>query len=70
MPKLIENVRSAIRTKQYSLRTEKSYVAWKKRSIRFHDFKHPRDMAENEVETFQSYLASKRKVQLRLCKRY
>ena len=34
-PKLLDQVRQAIRTRHYSYRTEKAYVHWIKRSIFF-----------------------------------
>ena len=38
-----------MRTKHYSLRTEKTYWYWIRYFIRFHRLRHPRDMAEPEV---------------------
>jgi hypothetical protein len=35
-PKLLEQVRQAIRTRHYSYMTEKAYVGWIKRFIFFH----------------------------------
>src|SRR6266498_2917581 len=43
-PRLLDRVREAIRTRHYSRRTEKAYVAWIKRYIFFHGKRHP---AEN-----------------------
>ena len=42
-PKLLDQVRLAIRTRHYSIRTEEAYVQWIKRFILFHDKHHPRD---------------------------
>ena len=61
-PKLLDQVREAIRVRHYSIRTEKSYVSWIRQYILFHDKKHPRDMGEREVSSFLSYLASQRNV--------
>ena len=36
-PKLLDQVRLILRTKHYSLRTEKSYINWIKRFIIFHN---------------------------------
>jgi hypothetical protein len=36
-PKLLDQVRQAIRTRHYSYRTEKAYVHWTKRFIFFHN---------------------------------
>ena len=47
-PKLIVQVRNAIRTKHYSIRTEDSYVDWILRFIRYHNTTHPREMGAAE----------------------
>ena len=41
-PKLLDQVRYAMRLKHYSLETEKSYVHWIKRYILFHGKQHPK----------------------------
>jgi len=56
-PRLLDQVRSEIRKRHYSLRTEQSYVQWIKRFILFHGKRHPRDMGAAEVEAFLTYLA-------------
>ena len=60
--KLLDQVREAVRLKHYAYRTEQSYVDWVKRYILFHNKTHPKDMGENEVQEFLTYLASERKV--------
>lgn len=55
-------MRDAIRLRNYSVRTEKSYVAWVRRYIHFHDIRHPADMGGPEVEAFLSHLVSQRDV--------
>ncbi len=57
-PKLLEQVRQAIRTRHYSYRTEKAYVHWVKRYIFFHNKRHPMEMAEPEIGQFLSSLAT------------
>ena len=42
--KLLDQVRDAIRTRHYSIRTEDAYVSWIKRFILYHGKKHPSDM--------------------------
>jgi integrase len=44
-PKLLQQVRRAVRMRYYSPRTEESYVAWVKRYVRFHGLRHVRDLA-------------------------
>ena len=56
-PKLLDQVRAAIRTRHYSLRTEDAYVHWIKRFVLFHGKRHPRDMGEGEISQFLTALA-------------
>ncbi len=48
-PKLLDQVRQAIRTRHYSPRTEETYVHWIKRFIFFHHKRHPAEMAEADL---------------------
>ena len=57
-PKLLDQVRQAIRMRHYSYRTEKAYVHWIKRYIFFHNKRHPQEMGEAEIARFLSSLAS------------
>lgn len=61
-PKLLDQLREAIRSRHYSRRTETSYCNWVKRYIYFHDVRHPAEMAEPEVNAFLTHLAVKEKV--------
>ena len=61
-PKLLERMKKAIRALQMSRRTAKAYVAWARRFIYFHGKRHPREMAEPEVNAFLSHLANERHV--------
>jgi integron integrase len=61
-PKLLAQVRYALRSRHYSERTEVSYVVWIKRYIFFHHLRHPAEMAETEVNQFLTHLAIKEKV--------
>jgi integron integrase len=56
-PKLLDEVREAIRTRHYSLRTEEAYVSWIKRFILFHGKRHPLEMGKDEITRFLSALA-------------
>jgi len=60
--KIIQRLRLALRSRHYSRRTEKSYVAWVKRFIHFSGLRHPAEMGEKEINEFLSYLAVKKKV--------
>ncbi len=57
-PKLLDQVRQAIRTRHYSYMTEKAYVGWTKRFIFFHNKRHPAEMGETEIARFLSSLAT------------
>jgi hypothetical protein len=51
-PKLLDEVRQAIRMRHYSPKTEESYVHWIKRFIFFHNKRHPAEMGEKESRNF------------------
>jgi hypothetical protein len=48
-PKLLDQLRQALRSRHYSRRTEQTYCPWVKRFIYFHDIRHPAEMAEPEI---------------------
>ena len=56
-PRLLDQVREAIRVRHLARNTERAYVHWVKRFILFHGRRHPRDMAEREVQSFLTGLA-------------
>ena len=57
-PRLLDQVRAAMRTAHYSLRTEEAYVGWIRRFILWHGKRHPIEMGEAEVAAFLSDLAN------------
>ena len=59
---LLKAVRAAIRTRNYSSRTEEAYLGWIRRFIVFHGKRHPARMGESEVRDFLNDLAVTRKV--------
>ena len=61
-PKFIEQMRSFMRARRYSLRTEQAYLDWVRRFILFHAKRHPREMAETEIVEFLTHLAAQRNV--------
>jgi len=61
-PRLLDQVRTAIRTRHYSQRTEQAYCHWAKRFILYHGKRHPSEMGASEVESFLSTLATERNV--------
>lgn len=61
-PKLLDQVRDALRVRHYAIRTEQAYLDWIKRFILFHHKRHPRQMGAPEIEAFLSHLALDRNV--------
>src|SRR5215467_9209814 len=61
-PKLLDQVRQAIRTRHLSPHTEQAYIGWIKRFIFFHNKRHPVEMGELEIGRFLSSLATHRRV--------
>lgn len=61
-PRLLDQMRDAIRVRHYSIRTEDTYVDWARRFILFHDKQHPLQMGPPEVAAFLTYLAVQRNV--------
>lgn len=61
-PRFLDSVRSALRTRHYSRRTEEAYVAWIRRYIVFHGKRHPADMSAVEITRFLTWLAVDRNV--------
>jgi site-specific recombinase XerD len=59
---LLGKVRSGIRVRHYSLRTEQAYIHWLRRFILFHNKRHPDGMGEPEITAFLSDLAVNRNV--------
>jgi len=56
-PSLLTQLRTAIRTRHYSPRTEEAYVQWVRRFVRFCDTRHPRELGPSDVTRFLSSLA-------------
>jgi len=53
-PKLLDQVRGAIRARHYRRRTEEAYVYWIRKYILFHGKRHPREMGEAPVKAHVS----------------
>jgi hypothetical protein len=62
MPKLLDEVRNVMRTRQYSLRTEKTYINCIKQFIIFNKKRHPAELGGTKAEEFLSHLAVDRNV--------
>lgn len=61
-PKLLNQVRAALRRKHYALRTEDAYTGWIRRFILFHGTRHPRELGAADVSAFLTHLAVEREV--------
>jgi integron integrase len=61
-PKLMDQMREALRSRHYSRRTEQAYCPWVERYIRFHKMRHPAEMTEPELNAFLTHLAVDEKV--------
>ena len=59
---LLDAVRSEIELRHYSFRTQKAYVEWIRRFVRFHGRRHPRELGGDEVRAFLSHLATELRV--------
>lgn len=60
--KLADRLREAVRVHGYSIRTEKAYVGWYERFVRFHQLRHPSTMGAPAVEEFLTHLAAEAQV--------
>jgi len=60
--KLLDQLRTAIRVRHYSRRTEDAYVWWVRRYVRFCGVRHPRELGPVDVTRFLSSLAIDRHV--------
>ena len=58
MSQFMDALRDKIRVKQYSYKTEQTYIDWTERFIRFHKLRHPKDMGKAEIEQFLTQLAN------------
>src|SRR5512141_1717882 len=61
-PRLREQLREAIRRRNYSCRTEQSYWLWIRWFIRHNGVRHPAQMGAAEVEAFLWWIATERNV--------
>jgi hypothetical protein len=61
-PRLYDCVVEALRTRDYSRRTEEAYLHWIRRFLVFHNGTHPREMAEMDFNRFLTHLAVGTKV--------
>lgn len=60
--KFMDQFRAFIRSRQYAYRTEKTYCVWVRQFIRFHNYRHPKEMGADEITEFLTHLALKHHV--------
>jgi integron integrase len=58
----LNRVRAACRRKGYTYQTEKTYLRWIIRYVKYHGTRHPRAFGKAEVREYLSYLATERNV--------
>lgn len=61
-PKLEAQIREACRVRHYSLATERAYVHWYRRFVRWAGLKHPATLGGDRVQAWLSHLATERDV--------
>jgi integrase-like protein len=60
--KIVVRLRSALRRRHYSPRTEEAYVGWLRRFVRFHNLRHPAELGEDAIVAFATWLAGECRV--------
>lgn len=60
----LNDISRYMRTRDYSLRTEKTYLHWVRSFIRFHQYQHPKHMDSVSVTAFLDHLANDRGVSI------
>ena len=64
-PRLLTQLREALRVRHLSRRTEQAYVWWVRRFVRFHGLQHPATLGAAEVRAFLTHLAVEGRVSAR-----
>ena len=54
-PPLIDRIRSRMRLKHLSPRTEQAYVHWIRRYVSFHGRRHPAELGEEHIEALTGW---------------
>lgn len=62
VPRLLTQVRHAIRLHHYSRRTEEAYVGWVRRYVRFSGMRHPAELGGEDIRRFLTALADQGRV--------
>ena len=62
MSTFLERIHAAARLRQYSVRTERAYLAWIRRFVIFHGRRHPAHLGADHVRAFLEHLVVERRV--------
>ncbi|MCK7524591.1 MAG: phage integrase N-terminal SAM-like domain-containing protein [Ignavibacteriales bacterium] len=57
-----DQVRTGLRVKHYSKKTEEAYASWIKQFIIFNNKTHPEKVGKEEIQKFRHYLTTERNV--------
>jgi len=57
-PKLLVQAREVLRMKHDAYRIKQASIDWARKSIRFHNKCHPKDMGANDINAYLSHLAN------------
>src|SRR5262245_41639178 len=60
--RLVPSLCAALRARHYAQNTERAYVHWTLRFVRFHGIRHPSELTEDEVAAFLSHLVVQERV--------
>ncbi len=60
--KLFERLKSAMRVRHYSIRTERAYEQWTRRFLSFHNKRPVEKIGADDIQAYLNYLAEKRKI--------
>ena len=61
-PRLVAQVKGRMRARHLSPRTERAYVGWIIRYIRYHGTRHPAELGASEIISYLTHLAAERRV--------
>jgi hypothetical protein len=59
---MLSRLRTEMRARHYSLRTERAYMHWMRRFVTFHELKSPRELGPEAVKEYLEFLAEERQV--------
>ena len=60
--RFMDQFREFLRSRRLAYKTEQTYCMWVKRFIRFHNYKHPKELTDTDIVAFLSHLVLKENV--------